>query len=164
MRQRDFSLFTFHYSLFTKEENVTSFLLGFLSPYPYSYIRYSRQDVALHAVADGDVDGVTFHQFHVSDGKLILIVGHAVGLEPAVFVGNVAFHGVAYRRHAWHNGLFHHEVKVGERECFADAQTENGMIVAGFRHRRNIKQQRVILLPTLHRRAVVLIIDRAQVA
>ena len=74
MRQRDFSLFTFHYSLFTKEENVTSFLLGFLSPYPYSYIRYSRQDVALHAVADGDVDGVTFHQFYVSDRKLILII------------------------------------------------------------------------------------------
>ena len=69
-----FSLFTFHYSLFTKEENVTSFLLGFLSPYPYSYIRYSRQDVALHAVADGDVDGVTFHQFYVSDRKLILII------------------------------------------------------------------------------------------
>ena len=161
MRQRDFSLFTFHYSLFTKEENVTSFLLGFLSPYPYSYIRNSWQDVALHAVADGDVDGVAFHQFHVSDGKLILIVGHAVGLEPAVFIGNVAFHSVAYRRHAWHDGLFHHEVKVGERECFADAQTENGMIVAGFCHRRNVEEQRIILLPTLHWRTVILVIDRA---
>ena len=85
------------------------------------------------------MDGVAFHQFHVSDGKLILIVGHAVGLESAVFGSNAASYGVADGRHAWQNGLFHHEVKVGEGESLADAQTENGMVVAGFRHRRNIK-------------------------
>ena len=81
--------------------------------------------------------------------------------QSAVFVSNIAFHGVAYRHHAWHNGLFHHEVKVGERECFADAQTENGMVVAGFCHRRYVEEQRIILLPTLHWRTVILVIDRA---
>ena len=161
MRQRDFSLFTFHYSLFTKEENVTSFLLGFLSPYPYSYIRNSRQDVALHAMPDRYMDGVAFHQSYVSDGKLILIVGHAVGLEPAVFIGDAASYGVADGRHAGQDGLFHHEVKVGEGECLADAQTEDGMVVAGFCHRRYVEEQRIILLPTLHWRTVILVIDRA---
>ena len=129
----------------------------------HSDVAYARQNLSLHIVADGDVDGVALVHLVDIDGKVVLVIADALALGSTILVDELAVYRV-YLRFASHllgvviDVLLYDECQTHEGIIACDAKSQAFAIVTGFPERWNLKRQGVVFLPTCYRRMGILVV------
>ena len=124
--------------------------------YFHSYVAYTWQNLALHVMADCDVDRVSLVQLVDVDREVVLIVTDALSFAYTILIYQLTVYSISLAC-AGHmlvvvvDVLLHDEGKSHERIISRDAEPQALVVIAAFQKRWNIERERVVLLPSCNR-------------